>query len=119
MSEAKIYAAVFKSEDAGGANPSERVEYFCRKDMIPAYGEGEDVTPELYAIDFLLKDPEEGEWLDTVIEEDPITDPVEMIGILEIALNYIREVREEHGFVQDDVEQKLEKLLVSYVTTST
>mgnify|MGYP000947755664 CR=1 FL=1 len=113
MNQVKIYAAVFRDNMN---HQDERVEYFCRKDITPAYGEGEDATPELYATDFLL---EEGEWLDTVLEEEPITDPVEVIGVLEGALNYIREVREEHGFVQDDIEQKLEKLLVSYVATST
>lgn len=116
MSEVKIYAAVFCHEEAGGANRSERVEFFCRKDITPAYDEGsEDATPELYATDFLL---EEGEWLDTVVEEDAITDPVEVIGILESALEHIRTMT-ENGADECEIElhQQMEKLLVSYVAT--
>ena len=110
----KVYAAVFRWEEAGGANPGERVEYFCQKDITPAYGEGDDATPELYANDFLM---EEGEWLDNVLEEDPITDPVEVIGVLESALEYIRTMT-ENGIDEREIEllQRVEKLLVSYVT---
>ena len=104
----KVYAAVFRWEDEG-----ERIEYFCQKDITPAYGEGADATPELYATDFLL---EEGEWLDEVLEEDPITDPVEVIGVIESALEYIRTMT-ENGADEREIElrQQVEKLLISYV----
>ena len=101
----KVYAAVFQWENSLGLR--ERVEYFCDKDLAVGC---ED--PNEYANDFLM---EEGEWLNDVIEEEPITDSVEVIGILETALSYIRDVRESHSFPVDEIEQKLEKLLVSYV----
>ena len=103
----KIYAAVFTNEEQ-----QERVEYFCDKDLVAG-----DVSfsVESYANDFLMH---QGETLEDILEEDPITDPAETQDILGEALNYIRSVREEHGFEQDDVEQRLEKLLVSHVATT-
>ncbi len=127
MSEqVKIFAAVFRKENTS-IHDEERVEYFCKKDIDSGYGNGgdsslpekepglSDATPELYATNFLL---EEGEWLDTVVEEDAITDPVEVIGILENALEYIR-IMTENGADEREIElrQQIEKLLVSYVAT--
>lgn len=105
--QVKVYAAVFTNEEG-----EERVEYFCDKDLVHKDGTF-DVSQ--YANDFLMH---QGETLEDILEEDPITDPAETQDILGEALNYIRSVREEHGFEQDDVEQRLEKLLVSHVATT-
>lgn len=105
--QVKVYAAVLTNEEG-----EERVEYFCDKDLVHKDGTF-DVSQ--YANDFLMH---QGETLEDILEEDPITDPAETQDILGEALNYIRSVREEHGFEQDDVEQRLEKLLVSHVATT-
>ena len=109
----KVYAAVFRDNTK---HYQERIEYFCDKD-IKIHSEG--ASPEEYATNFLL---EEGEWLDTVIDEEPITDPVEVIGVLESALEYVRTMTqdgEDERKREIKLRQRLEKLLVSYVATST
>lgn len=110
MKQVKIYSAIFRSEEQDGSNPQERVEFFCDKDLVAGDVKFE---PENYATDFLRA---QGEWLDELLEEDAITDPVEVIGILESALEFIRSNPVDGS---DDLSQQVEKLLVSYVATTT
>lgn len=112
MKQVKIYSAIFRSEEQDGSNPQERVEFFCDKDLVAGDVKFE---PENYATDFLRA---QGEWLDELLEEDPITDNEEIQRILGEALNYIRDVCENNGFDCGDVAQDLEKLLVSHIATT-
>ena len=109
MTNSKIYAAVFTNEEG-----EERIEYFCDKDL--AHKDGTfDVSQ--YANDFLMH---QGETLEDILEEEPITDPKEIEGILGEVLNFIRDCEEEWGTdaVNQEMRQRLEKLLVSHVATT-
>lgn len=107
MTKAKVYAAVFTNEES-----EERVEFFCDKDLVHKDGTF-DVSQ--YANDFLMH---QGETLEDILEEEPITDPKDIEYILGEALNYIRDVCENNDFDPGDVIQNLEKLLVSHVATT-
>lgn len=98
-----VFAAIFRSEGAGGANPTERVDHFTA-------GCCQGLEPEAYATSMLMED---GEWLDDVVEEQ--ADVSSAPAVIERALDYM-ESMSSHGMseVEVDLHNDLSRLLASY-----